>query len=143
MAGIDARTCAWCGGLFIPTHWRSKYCCEECRIEGRQEAVRKANQKNNAKVKKQANKKKCLICKKVFSTPRSDIVTCSPYCQKVRTDELQKEYRKIRREELKKKKACKPLTLAEFDRKAKEMGMSYGHYQLYLRTQGKEQKNVV
>jgi hypothetical protein len=78
---------------------------------------------------------------------RGDVVTCSPYCQEERRRELQRVSRKIRREEAKAKKVEKKVkkisSIDEFNRKAREMGMTYGQYELYLRLHGKEQKNVV
>jgi hypothetical protein len=45
MAGFKEMSCDWCGKAFMPTHWKQRFCCEECRTESRKDTVKKANAK--------------------------------------------------------------------------------------------------
>jgi hypothetical protein len=144
MAEMEEIICKHCGKLYKPTHRNYKYCGEECSYSAKKIQIKENNKRARENKKVQAIEKRCLVCHHKFSTNRSDVVTCSPYCQRIRTIEQQKKYREIKKEKEKKKaKQQKPLSIAEFDRKAREMGMTYGQYDLYLRMHGKEQKDVV
>ena len=139
MANLEPRKCNHCGKIFVPEHYNAKLCSDECRA-----AARKiSNDKSNAKVKANPIQKRCLVCHNRFRTNRSDVVTCSPRCQTIRRLEQQKKYREIRREEEMKKKEEKFVSIDEFERRAREMNMSYGQYDLYLRMHGKERKNAI
>ena len=140
MAVIEEKICKWCSKSFTPEHWSSVYCSEECHTAARQKQIKENNKRAYEKNKIKAVTKRCLVCHHRFSTNRSDIVTCSPYCQEIRRKEQQKAYRQNKRVEAKKKK---PVSIAEFNRRAREMGMTYGEYELHLRLHGKEQKNVI
>ena len=142
MAKLEERKCQRCGKVYMPTHWSSKFCGEECRYEHKKEQIKLNNKKAYEKFKKEQIKKRCVICRKTFKTVRSDVVTCSPYCQEIRHKEYMKKYNKNKRDETKKKKE-KTMSIAEFDREARKMGMSYGQYDLYLRLHGKEKKSVI
>lgn len=143
MAKLEERICEQCGAVYMPTHHSNKYCSEECRYEAKKNRIKRNNRKAYEKVKKKEEWKRCLVCRTRFKTVRSDVVTCSPYCQSIRKREQQKGYRQTRKEERKKKKnQQKPMSIAEFDRRAREMGLSYGHYELHLRRE-EQKRNVV
>ncbi len=144
MAKLEERICKHCGKFYMPTHQSNKYCSEECRYTAKKIKIKENNKKAYAKMKKPTLQKKCLVCRKKFKTVRSDVVTCSPFCQKIRRQEQRKEREQIKKEEEKRKaNQPKPMSIAEFDREARKMGMTYGQYDLYLRMHGKEQRNVI
>ena len=147
MANLEEKICVECGEFFMPTRSKCKYCSDECRMDAHRKQVDKNNKRIHEKIKVKPKTKSCAVCKKKFQTNRSDVVTCSPQCQRTRTLEKHKVYNQMRRDEAKEakkiKEVSKQLTIAEFDRKAREMGMSYGHYELYLRMQARGKRNAV
>lgn len=134
MAKLEPIECKQCGKIFVPTHWNSKMCSEECRVIARKISADKGNAKAREIRKVNPIQKRCLVCHHKFKTNRSDVVTCSPHCQRIRNLEKMKEYAEKQRIE----KKQKPMSIDEFNRKAREMGMSYGQYDAYLRMHGKE-----
>ena len=138
MAVMKELNCTHCGKLFMQTHFNQRVCSDECRAAARKISV----DKSNAKMKANNIQKRCIVCRTRFRTNRSDVVACSPYCQRVRTQQLQKEYHRIRREEAKRKEAARPATLAEFNAAARAAGMTYGQYELYLRKE-EQKRNAV
>lgn len=139
MAKIELTECKHCGRLFVPEHYNIRLCSEECRAAARKISVDRSNAKAREAKKVNPIQKRCLVCHHKFRTNRSDVVTCSPHCQRIRNLEKMKEYAEKQRIE----KKQKPMSIAEFNRKAREMGMSYGQYDLYLRMHGKEKQNVL
>ena len=135
------KKCVHCGGDFEvdeSNHHerRREYCSSICkhrahhlrRIGGPQEY-----------------EKECLECGRVYMAKRCDSATCSPECYKERNKKRNRITGAIYREKMRadrlllveqpKPEPKKPETIAEFDRKAREMGMTYGQYDLYLRLQ--------
>ena len=138
------KTCIYCNGDFEvdeSNHHerRREYCSQLCR--NRAYYLRKIGGKKEIE-------KTCLECGKVYMAKRCDSVTCGAECLGERNKRRVRENGAIYREKMRaerltekerpKTKRKKPETLAEFDRKAREMGMSYGHYDLYLRMQKRE-----
>ena len=141
MAKLEERVCQYCGEFFMPSSGRSKYCGDACRYEVKKIQVRMNHRKSYIPLKKEKSKKRCLVCKKTFITNRSDVVTCSPYCQKQRVIENRRERARLKKEEEARKAALpKPKTIAEINAEARAMGMNYGAYVSYLERQGKEKK---
>lgn len=134
------KQCTYCGGDFeVDGNNRNEmkrgYCSDLCRHRA-QRARRKNGPVEIEKV--------CLECGKAYIAKRCDSVTCSSECNYERTKKRSKEtgaaYRaKMRAERLlqkeKVKKKKKAESIPEFNRKAREMGKSYGQYDVYLRTQ--------
>ena len=144
MAKLEERACQYCGEFFVPRDGRNKYCSEACRYEVKKLQVKMNNHKAYLPLKKEQTKKRCLICKKTFITNRSDVVTCSPYCQRQRTIENRRERARLKKEEEARKAALpKPKSIAEINAEARAMGMNYGAYVAYMERQGKEKKNVI
>ena len=143
MANLEERICEQCGKLYVPTHHCNKYCSEECRYTAKKKRIRENNKKAYEKMKVKEDAKRCLVCRRWFKTNRKDVVTCSPYCQEIRMKEWRKEYRKKKRiEETKKREITKPMSIAEFNRRAREKGMTYGQYELYLRMEGQKRNAI-
>jgi hypothetical protein len=134
------KQCRHCGGDFeidgSDHHQRKiEYCSKLCR--NRAHALRK----HGGPVQIE---KVCQECGKVYMAKRCDSVTCSRECNYERNKRRVRESGAVWREKMraerllqkeqpeKKKKA---ETIPDFNRKAREMGMSYGQYDLYLRMQ--------
>jgi predicted nucleic acid-binding Zn ribbon protein len=142
MAKIEEKICKHCGEFYMPTHWNNKFCSVECRDNARKIQIKENNKKSNEKIKKVQIQKRCLVCHHKFKTVRSDVVTCSPFCQKIRRQEQRREYDRLKKEEEKRLAALpKPKTLSQIEAEARAMGMHYGEYVAYI--ERKEKKNVV
>ena len=142
MAVLEEKICKQCGKFYMPTHWSNKFCSEECRYTAKKIKIKENNKKAYEKLKKPMLQKKCLVCKKKFKTVRSDVVTCSPFCQKIRRQEQRVERKRLKMDEEKRLAALpKPKTLSEIEAEARAMGMHYGEYVAYM--ERKEKKNVV
>ena len=86
--------------------------------------------------------KECIICGKLYQPKSPNSNTCSDTCRKIRYKQMQeatnkrmkakrnteKILKKIREQELKDKLS----PLAEKNKKARELGMTYGQYDAYL-----------
>jgi hypothetical protein len=118
---------------------RRKYCSIDCEDTARNERQREIR-KNG---KKPPRNVECEICGKIFLTHLSQKVTCSPECKDERHKRIVNANNRARREAIlngtlpkpERKKQKKVETLAERNRKAREMGMTYGEYDKYLRIQ--------
>lgn len=144
MAKTVERACDYCGELFMPRDGRNKYCSEECRYQVKKMQIKLNNKRAYDLLKKEQIKKRCSICKKTFITSRSDVVTCSPYCQKIRTAENRKERERLKKEEEARLAALpKPKSIAEINAEARAMGMNYGAYVAYMERKEKEKKNAI
>lgn len=120
---------------------RRRYCGIDCAENAAYERKRDyaANGKNKAL------DVKCEICGRIFRTSYTKKVTCSLECQHERKKRLSRENGRLRREAIKngtlppakpeRKKQNTVEAISDFNRKAREMGMSYGQYDLYLRVQ--------
>lgn len=127
---------------------RRRYCGLDCADQAAY--LRKKEYAKNGK--KKARDVKCEICGKIFRTSYSQKVTCSMECKYERSKRLSRENDRQRREaimngtlpkpERKKPKQKKVETLAEFNRKAREMGMSYGEYDKHLRIQAMQKERA-
>lgn len=127
---------------FMPENRNRKYCCDDCSYEANKENVKKL-QAVKRQVKKMFNVE-CLVCHKVFLTAHNRQKTCSLECQHKRLNELKKNnYANYKlRQKLKKEREeaqKKVETIAEIQRKAREMGLSYGKY-MELKQIGRLQK---
>ena len=125
------KECLWCGKEFIPENRNRKYCCDDCAYEANKENVKRL-QAEKRQVKKMFNVE-CLVCHKVFLTAHNRQKTCSLECQHKRLNELKKNnYANYKlRQKLKKEREeaqKKVETIAEIQRKARKMGLSYGKY---------------
>ena len=144
MAEIEEIACQHCGNFFMPRDKRNKYCSDGCRYEVKKAQIKMNNKRAYEKLKKAKMKKRCLVCNKTFITCRSDIVTCSPFCQRQRTSEQRRERARLKKEEEMRLAALpKPKTLSQIESEARAMGMHYGAYVAHLERQRKEQKNVI
>lgn len=117
-----------------------KYCGEECAYTAAYERKKRYAQNG----KKQMANVKCEICGKIFLTPYIRQVTCGPECKYERSRILSRENDRKRREAIrngthpslrKKAEQNKVEPIHDFNRRAREMGMTYGQYDLYLRMQ--------
>lgn len=144
MAELEKTACKHCGKFFTPRDKRNKYCSDGCRYEVKKMQIKMNNKLAYEKLKKEQIKKRCVICRKTFITCRSNVVTCSPYCQNIRTTEQRRERSRLKKEEKKRLAALpKPKTLSEIEAEARAMGMHYGAYVAHLERQRKEQRNVI
>lgn len=136
------KQCRHCGGGFEVDESnqyekRKEYCSDICRSRARHKR-KKDGPTGYEKV--------CQECGKAYVAKRCDSVTCSPECNTERNKRRVRENgafyrakyraeRMLQKEKEKQKPKNKADTLAEFDRKARAMGLSYGQYDLYLRMQ--------
>jgi hypothetical protein len=125
------KECPWCGKEFTPVSGHRKYCCDDCAYEANKESIKRL-QAEKRQHKKMFNAE-CLICHKVFLTTRHRQKTCSLECQNERMKELHRKNNanhKIRQRLKKEREEAqkKVETIAEIQRKAREMGLSYGKY---------------
>ena len=87
--------------------------------------------------------KACIVCGKMFQPTTWQNITCSSDCKRKRKNATNKaymyDYLSIKQQAKKaaQEKERKPSTLAEINRSAKALGMSYGKYVLYLESQEK------
>ena len=139
------KICAICGKQFEVggmdrNRSNRKYCGEECAYTAAYERKKRYAQSG----KKQMANVKCEICGKIFLTPYIRKVTCSPECKYERSRILSRENDRRRREAIrngthpslrKKAEQNKVESIHDFNRRAREMGMTYGQYDLYLRMQ--------
>ena len=98
--------------------------------------------------KKLGNKKKCKVCGREFTINAGNQMYCSVKCREKQcrirhTDRYQKIKAK-RAEENKKKKAKKMHLgeLAAFNDKAKQMGLTYGQYMIFLQTKKDQEERA-
>lgn len=112
--------CKCCGKTFEPNSASRLYCSQECYNVVNRERARK---KNAILVEK-----KCAYCGKPFiKTANSRKVYCDPKCKSKMNHSVKMEK--------KRKKPNKVKSLAEFQREARMLNMSYGQYDTYLRLQ--------
>lgn len=105
------KECVICGKTFISKYAKTKGCSEACRKRYNIEYVKK-------KYKEKRTIKKCVMCGKEFeATPKK--IYCSIDCQKSFV-------KPVAVKEKKRKKEF--VSLAEMQRRARELGMSYGKY---------------
>ena len=130
------KKCNYCGGLFEVDDFnqnekRRKYCSDFCRCQAINEMARE-----RIRVGKRSYNVECEICGKIFLTNRSTNKTCSPECHHKRELRVKRESYRRQQEAIKegrlrlpeKKKQKKVETLEEVQRKAREMGLTYGKY---------------
>lgn len=132
------RICAHCGKTFTTTQGARICCSLECG---------EARNREFAKLRYERKPKKyfknCSICGNAFETTQPRACLCSSECKREYQRIKQKEYakrrkaervrevREVREDRRKKPKAPKVSNanlIAEDDRRAKELGMSYGMY---------------
>ncbi len=77
----------------------------------------------------------CIVCGKEFKTNRIDVTICSPPCRRERNltwarENSKANYERFKTQQLQKKESkYKPKqSIHEIDKKAQEVGLSYGHY---------------
>lgn len=130
MAKLKPINCGVCGKPFIPAGRNCKYCSEQCR-----ETQRISYSKAKWQEKKAANRERlgtriCLVCGTEFAPKHGIIVTCSQECQAKRNRQksksLREEYKSYKAETKEKEKA--KMSLSEANRRARELGLSYGKY---------------
>lgn len=128
---MKIKKCEWCGKEFEDETGHRKYCNNDCSYEANKESIKRL-QAEKRQYKKMFNAE-CLICHKVFLTNRHRQKTCSLECQAERMKELHKKNyanHKIRQRLKKEREEAqkKVETIAEIQRKARAMGISYGRY---------------
>lgn len=137
------KICGFCGKAFEVNEKnhdevRRKYCSDTCRCDAR-------NKQNADRIKvgKQLYNVECEVCGKVFATAYSLKATCSPKCKNARHRKMVNANNRKRREAIRngtlpkpnRKKQKKVEPIPDFNKKAREMDMSYGQYDAYLRIQ--------
>ena len=121
--------CKHCGKMFTPKNNLQKYCSGECYY-----AEAKHRQTESYK-KLDIPERECVVCGRKFTPLYSQkTIFCTDVCKRKRQLEQQKESReRAKTNALEKKK--KMSALAEMNAKARELNMSFGQYDLYLRMQ--------
>ena len=132
--GMKEKICVYCGNSFLVdetknTSMKRKYCSPLCATD--MENQRKRERREKAKAGEEVEyHRECLQCGKKFKTVAYQKTYCSGLCREKASSDRQKTYgvayREKRRQEKEAKK--KAESLVEFDRKAKEAGLSYGKY---------------
>lgn len=144
------KICGKCGKAFEVDdkdryERKRKYCGIECAEAVKSERIR-AYSKAHRKPPKSVI---CAICGKSFLTSRPHQVTCSPECNYERSKALAREsaHKKTKKylAELAAMREPEPKPqpreqkrveqIPDFNEKAREMGLSYGQYDAYLRMQ--------
>lgn len=138
---LTPRECRVCGNPIPYSMGSAKVCSEECRKERQKQRNKEASERRKALTRMILGAKQCAICSKVFEPRNSRQVTCSRKCQKIRDNSMMATWKekntkstKLPREQKPKKK--KPETLAQINKKARELGMTYGQYTAYLAAKG-------
>lgn len=146
------RICAHCGKTFTTTQGARICCSLECGEARNREF---AKLRYERKLKKEPKKyfKNCSICENAFETTQPRACLCSSECKREYQRIKQKEYvkrrkaervrevrevREDRRNKPKVPKVSNTSLIAEDDRKAKELGMSYGMYKAMKRMEGEK-----
>lgn len=136
------KVCAYCGKEFEVNELdhndvRRKYCgydCSEAMKNERIKAYKRAGKKANFE-------KVCVICGLKFTTNKDRQLVCGERCAKERKRIKAYEYNKSNNKPIPKIKPKPKNTktnaelILEKNSKAKEMGMSYGQYDAWLRIQ--------
>lgn len=126
--------CSWCGKEYQQEYGR-RYCSPECKRCQINERAREA--KKNKRLKQYPKIVKCVYCGKEFEKPfgTTSLKYCSDECRDAvykgsSLDQFADAGKKIKTE-----------SFAEIDRKCKELGISYGKYQLmkYLEEQKRKE----
>lgn len=142
------KICGICGKVFEVdekniNERRRKYCGEECAKTAQAERIH-AYSVTHRKPGKNAI---CVVCGKPFMTNRPHKVTCGPDCQYERNKMLAREnaHRKTKKYlaeqaaipklEPPPRKQKKVESIEEVQRKARELGMSYGQYMAMVQCQ--------
>lgn len=95
--------------------------------------------KSDAKV----YKKVCNVCGQEFNAPSNRFQICSDECRRLinrqNVEKAKREYRKALRYEpaVKPKKTAPTMTLTEASRQARERGMTYGQFMVWLKECGR------
>lgn len=138
----DEMRCVICGAGYIPKAKNQKYCSKKCQYEAQKKNRVRYNQRRSEKKRKARLEKPpiCLICGKPILVPKSRKY-CSDDCYKVALSEYGKRYRSthmnatddmVESEKERKRRRPKVKSLAQISREAKEHGMDYGSYVVWL-----------
>lgn len=142
MSNRIERICANCGKTFTTTQGARICCSLECG-EARNRELAKLRYERKPKKEPKKYFKNCSICGNAFETTQPRACLCSSECKREYQRIKQKEYakrrkaervrevREVREDRRNKPKAPKVSNanlIAEDNRKAKELGMSYGMY---------------
>ena len=139
---LQERECKYCGKKFVPTVKTNIYCSIDCQYENRKKSMRVAREKGSSKI----SKRPCIVCGMVYQPKRANGTCCSDKCRrkyykKMQTISNKKLQEKKKAEELlakiKVQEKRKNSPLVEMNAKARELGMSYGQYTVYLQFQHK------
>ena len=139
---LQERKCNYCGKKFMPTVKTNIYCSTDCQYENRKKRQREGKEGELAKIPKRP----CIICGTIYQPKRANGTCCSDKCRrkhykKMQTISSKKLQEKKKAEELmakiKVQEKRKNSPLVEMNAKARELGMSYGQYTVYLQFQNK------
>lgn len=130
------RICKECGKKFTTEVPNKEFHSEECYDVYRRRYMKEYNRKKSEEKKKEYGI--CIICGETFEKKTKAQKTCSEVCReekhnrdaKVR-NERRKERRKETRAKERKRKKKGLSGLAEDNKKAREMGLSYGYYKAW------------
>lgn len=134
------KKCIICGKSLAMKHGLRVVCSAECKkIRDRQTSM--AWQREHRKPRKEFEFV-CAICGNTFITNKPNKKTCSAECKKIYSKKAQKEAEERHRQKQKEmleeqKNKPKKKSLAGFNEEARAIGMTYGQYDAYLRTEGK------
>ena len=145
------KICVMCGKAFEVddkdrNRNRRRFCGIDCAEQGAYQRKRVYAKSG----KDRARDVKCAVCGKIFRTSYSQKVTCSSDCKHERANMLSRERGRALREAVRngtmqapeRKKAKKVEPIHDFNRKAREMGMSYWQYDMYLRLQAMRKEGM-
>lgn len=121
------KKCKVCGKEFGTDNQQEQMCSEECKQERKREIARDFAKRNREieKIVESNIEKHCAYCGKVFHSPTKRKKYCCNLCMRSAHQEKSAVAKDRRRE-----KPAKSLT--EIAREAKEHGMSYGSYVVWL-----------
>ena len=145
---LQERKCSYCGKKFIPTVKTNIYCSIDCQYENRKKRQREGKGGEQNKIQKRP----CIICGMVYQPKRANGTCCSDKCRRKHYQKMQtisnkklKEKKKVEKmlEKIKIQEARKNSSLAEMNERARELGMSYGKYILYLEFQNKHSISTI
>lgn len=133
------KNCLRCGKSFEVNEndhndRKRKYCCMVCVKEASRERTREY-----LKARRISYNKVCVICDTPFKTNRCKKLTCGEECRKIYNRTRKKLECEVREKKEKEKQVTNQDLIVLKDREAKKMGMSYGQYDAWLRTQAERE----
>lgn len=132
---MEVKVCSVCGKQFETENKLLQVCSADCKRE-RQVMINRWNRKKRReeleKVRAESEKK-CPTCGKIFHSGRSNKIFCCNLCyERDKNMRIAEERRGVY-----KKKPVKPKkTLEQLCKEAREHGMDYGNYVVWLERNG-------